>query len=355
MARGFASVSGFLEHGFDELIDVRSPAEFAEDHVPGAVNLPVLSDEERARVGTIYVQDSPFRARKIGAALLVRNAAAHLEGPLASRGGGWRPLVYCWRGGQRSGFFATLLREIGWRAETVEGGYRSWRRLVQRSLYEEPVPHRLILLDGLTGTGKTELLHRLDGLGAQVLDLEGLARHRGSLLGAVPGGQPTQKGFETALAACLAALDPARPVVAEAESSKIGELSLPPSLWAAMQGAPRIEVTAAPEARARYLARAYADLFADPDRLEGLLRQLIPLRGRATVEGWAGLLREGRFEDHCAALAAEHYDPAYRRSRARYPAPSILGVSAGALTGADLDRAALRIAEAAGLSPQSRS
>lgn len=346
MARAFASVPDLLAHGCDDLIDVRSPAEFAEDHIPGAINLPVLSNEERAQVGTIYVQDSPFRARKLGAALVVRNAAAHLEGPLVDRGGAWRPLVYCWRGGQRSGFFSTLLKEIGWRSETIEGGYRTWRRLVQRALYEEPLPHRLVLLDGLTGTGKTELLHRLDALGAQVLDLEGLARHRGSLLGAVPGGQPGQKAFETALATHLAALDPARPVLAEAESSKIGDLSLPPSVWAAMQAAPRIEVTAPPEARARYLARAYADLFADRDRLEPLLRQLIPLRGRATVESWTRLLSERRFEDLSAALAADHYDPAYRRSRARHPAPSLLSVDAEGLTGADLDRAADRIATA---------
>ena len=346
MARAFPSVQGLLAHGFDDLIDVRSPAEFAEDRIPGAINLPVLSNEERAEVGTIYVQDSPFRARKLGAALVVRNAATHLEGPLRDREGGWRPLVYCWRGGQRSGFFATLLKEIGWRAETVEGGYRTWRRLVQRSLYEEPLPHRLVLLDGLTGTGKTDLLHRLDALGAQVLDLEGLARHRGSLLGALPGGQPGQKAFETALVARLAAFDPARPVLAEAESSKIGDLSLPPSLWAAMQAARRIEVTAPPEARVRYLARPYADLFADRDRLEPLLHQLIPLRGRATVEGWTQLLAERRFEDLSAALALDHYDPAYRRSRARHPAPSVLSVPAGDLTEADLDRAAHRIAEA---------
>lgn len=345
MPRAFASPSDFLAHGFDDLIDVRSPAEFALDHIPGAISLPVLDDAERAMVGTIYVQDSPFRARKIGAALVTRNAAAHIEGPLADRGGGWRPLVYCWRGGQRSGFFAMLLREIGWRAEQVEGGYRSWRRLVQQALYEDALPHRLTLLDGLTGTGKTELLHRLEGLGVQVLDLEGLARHRGSLLGGMPGGQPGQKSFETALAARLAALDPARPVLAEAESSKIGNIALPPALWAAMQTAPRIEVTAAFEARTRYLARTYADLATDRERIEPLLQQLIPLRGRATVERWTQLLRGDQFEAWVAALMEDHYDPAYRRSRTRYPAPSVRIVSAGELTEADLDRAALQIAE----------
>ncbi|TNC52871.1 tRNA 2-selenouridine(34) synthase MnmH [Rubellimicrobium rubrum] len=346
MPRAFASVSEFLAHGFDAVIDVRSPSEYAEDHVPGAVSLPVLSDDERARVGTIYVQDSPFRARKLGAALVARNAAAHIEGPLADKGGSWRPLVYCWRGGQRSGSFTTILGQIGWRAEQVEGGYRSWRRLVQRTLYEETLPHRLILLDGLTGTAKTELLHRLAKLGVQVLDLEGLARHRGSLLGGQPGGQPGQKAFETALVAQLAALDPARPVLAEAESSKVGALSLPPALWSAMQAAPRIEITATLDGRARYLAQAYSDLAFDRDRLEPLLHQLVPLRGRATVDRWVALLRDGRFDELAAALMTDHYDPAYRRSRSRHPVAVLQTVDVGPLTGPDLERAAERIAAA---------
>ncbi len=348
MAVAFPSVAAFLSHGFDELIDVRSPSEFAEDHVPGAVSLPVLSDAERARVGTVHVQESAFRARKIGAALVARNAAAHLEGPLADREGGWRPLVCCWRGGQRSGSFATILAAVGWRAETVEGGYRSWRRLVQRTLYEERLAHRMVLLDGLTGTAKTALLGRLAAMGVPVLDLEGLARHRGSLLGARPGGQPSQKGFETGLAAALAALDPGRAVVAEAESSKVGDLALPPSLWAAMRMAPRVEVVAEAGARARYLAAAYADLAADREGLEALLGRLVPLRGRAVVEGWVGLLRAGRLEALAGALMEQHYDPAYRRARARHPVPVLARVEAGALSEADLGRAAERIAEAVG-------
>lgn len=343
----FASVAAFLQHGFDDLLDVRSPSEFAEDHVPGALSLPVLSDEERARVGTIHARESPFRARKVGGALVARNAALHLEGPLADREGGWRPLVYCWRGGMRSGSFATILRAVGWRAETVEGGYRAWRGLVRRALYDDALPHRLVLLDGLTGTGKTAILGRLDALGAQVLDLEGIARHRGSLLGALPGGQPSQKAFETALAARLAALDPARPVVAEAESAKVGDRSLPPSLWAAMRAAPRVEVRAAPEARARALARDYAELAADPDRLRPLLLALAPLRGRATVEAWLGHLRAGDGEALALALMRDHYDPAYRRGAARAPAPA-LAVDAGGLGEADLARAARAVAEALG-------
>ena len=228
MALTFPTLADLLAHGHDTIIDVRSPAEFAEDRIPGAVNMPVLSNEERARVGTIYVQQSPFLARKIGAAMVFRNAARHVEGPLAGHGGGWRPLVYCWRGGQRSGSFSYLLREIGWRSETVAGGYRSYRRLVHRALYDTPLDRRVVLLDGYTGTAKTDLLRLLAARGEQVIDLEGLANHRGSVLGLRPGGQPAQKGFETRIAAALVALDPARPVIIEAESTKIGELSLPP-------------------------------------------------------------------------------------------------------------------------------
>src|SRR6056297_490358 len=160
-----SGLSDLRTHGFDTIIDVRSPSEFAEDHVPGAINLPVLDDAERARVGTMYKQDSPFRARKLGAALVFRNAAHHLETALQDKPGGWRPLVYCWRGGQRSGAFAWMLREIGWQAETVEGGYKSYRRLIVRALYDEALPLRPVLLGGYTGTGKTELLSELDTLG----------------------------------------------------------------------------------------------------------------------------------------------------------------------------------------------
>jgi tRNA 2-selenouridine synthase len=186
------SLAEFARHGFDAVIDVRSPAEFAEDHLPGAISLPALSDAERAVVGTIYKQESPFRARKIGAAMVARNVAAHLDGPLAAMDGGWRPLVYCWRGGQRSGSVATILREVGWRVETVEGGYRSFRRAVVRALYDAAFPARVVLLDGNTGTAKTAVLARLKAMGAQVIDLEGLARHRGSLLGGM-GGQPRRR------------------------------------------------------------------------------------------------------------------------------------------------------------------
>lgn len=315
MALTFPTLSELLAHGYDTVIDVRSPAEYAEDHVPGAINLPVLDNEERAEVGTIYTQQSPFLARKLGAAMVFRNAADHIAGPLAHHEGGWRPLVYCWRGGQRSGSFCWMLREIGWRAETIEGGYRSYRRLVHAALYDDRLPHRFVLLDGFTGTAKTDILHRLAARGVQMLDLEGLAGHRGSLLGEMPGGQPSQKGFESRLAIEVAKLDPARPVIVEAESNKIGERLIPPAVWAAMKAAPRIEVEAPIEARTAYLVKAYDDILSDAPRLRERLAPLAYHRGHDTVDEWFAQIDQGDRAGLTRSLMENHYDLAYAKSR----------------------------------------
>lgn len=320
MAITLTSLADLATHGFDDIIDVRAPAEFAEDHLPGAVSLPVLDDEERARVGTIYKQVSPFSARKIGAALVAKNAALHLQGPLADRPGGWRPLVYCWRGGQRSGSFATILGQIGWRVETLVGGYKTWRGLVVREVYDTPVRAPVVVLDGNTGSAKTEVLTLLPGFGVQVIDLEGLARHRGSLFGAV-GPQPSQKAFEGALALALAGLDPSRPVVVEAESSKIGNCRLPPEIWKAMVAAPRVAIAAPRPARAEYLARAYADLTADADRLAATVGLLRPAHAAEVIDEWLGLASSGQFAALADGLMERHYDPRYGKHRDRMAVP----------------------------------
>ena len=314
------SLADVLALRFDDIIDVRAPAEWAEDHIPGAISLPVLDDDERARVGTIYKQVSPFTARKVGAALVAKNAAAHLEGPLADKPGGWQPLVYCWRGGQRSGSFASILSQIGWRVEVVQGGYKSWRRLVVEALYDQPFAHRLMVLDGNTGTAKTEVLALLAARGVQVVDLEGLANHRGSLFGHM-GEQPSQKAFEGRLALALARLDPGRPVVVEAESAKVGECRLPPKLWRAMVMAPRISIEAPRRARAEYLVRAYADLVADVARLDGVVASLAPAHPREVIAEWRAMAAAGDFVDLAEGLMAQHYDPRYGKHRARMDAP----------------------------------
>ncbi|MEZ5686362.1 MAG: tRNA 2-selenouridine(34) synthase MnmH [Paracoccaceae bacterium] len=339
-----SSLSDLAALGFDEIIDVRAPSEYAEDHIPGAISLPVLSDEERARVGTIYKQVSPFDARKIGAALVSRNAAAHLEGPLADRPGGWRPLVYCWRGGQRSGSFTTILRQIGWRAETIEGGYKAWRKLVVEALYDRPFPARAVVLDGNTGSAKTELLHLMAGQGVQVLDLEGLANHRGSLFGAV-GPQPSQRAFEGRLALAMAALDPARPVVIEAESAKVGECRVPPAVWRAICDAPRLEIMAPLSERATYLTRAYADLLDDPERIVSIIARLAPMHPAKRIAAWQAEARAGEFAALAEGLMADHYDPRYTKHRARMQVP-VTEIAAPSLAAADLPALAANLAQA---------
>jgi tRNA 2-selenouridine synthase len=320
MAVQLNSLADVLALDFDDIIDVRAPSEWAEDRIPGAISLPVLDDEERARVGTIYKQVSPFSARKIGAALVAKNAARHLEGPLAEKPGGWRPLVYCWRGGQRSGSFASILSQIGWRVEVVAGGYKTWRRLVVEALYNDPFPFRLVVLDGNTGSAKTEVLNLLSARGVQVVDLEGLANHRGSLFGSM-GEQPSQKAFEGRLALALARLDPMLPVVVEAESAKVGEVRLPPKLWRAMVAAPRVAIEAPREARAGYLLRAYADLVADVERLDGVVASLALAHARETIAEWRAMVAQGRFGDLALGLMEKHYDPRYGKHRARMEVP----------------------------------
>ena len=330
---------------FDTVIDVRSPSEYAEDHIPGAISLPVLSDAERAEVGTIYVQDSPFMARKIGAALVARNAAHHLETALADRPKGFTPLVYCWRGGQRSGSFALILKQVGWQADTVEGGYRAFRRLVKSALYDDPWPCPVVVLDGNTGTAKTDILKRAGAMGAQVLDLEGMANHRGSVFGPMAGGQPSQKAFETRLAMAAAALDPARPVLVEAESTKIGDINLPPSLWAAMKTAPRVVIEAPIAARAGYLVSAYAEIAADRGALAETIARLSTMHSTDRISEWAEMAQTGSVVDLAAELITDHYDPRYRRQRARHTPEVIGSIALFDLSEGQRAEAAARVAE----------
>ncbi|MBL3673274.1 tRNA 2-selenouridine(34) synthase MnmH [Paracoccus sp. KCTC 42845] len=327
--------------GFDDIIDVRSPAEYAEDHLPGAINLPVLNDAERARVGTIYKQVSPFDARKIGGALVAANAARHIAGPLADRDGSWRGLVYCWRGGQRSGSFATILAQIGWRVDRVDGGYKAWRGLVVDRVQNRPVPAPVIVLDGNTGSAKTAILARLARRGWQVIDLEGLANHRGSLFGGRAGGQPSQKLFESRLALALEALDPARPVLVEAESSRIGALTVPKTMWQAICAAPRLRLEVPVGARAAYTAAGYADMVDDPARVRAIVDALSPLHPGDRIGGWRAAVAAGDWRGLAEGLLRDHYDLRYLKHRLRYAERERAVVALDDLR--DLDAAAARV------------
>lgn len=306
---------------FDEVIDVRTPSEYSEDHVPGAVNRPVLSDEERARVGTLYKQVSPFTARKVGAALVARNIAHHIETAFADRPRSWRPLAYCWRGGKRSEALVHMLREVGWQAQRLEGGYKAYRRGVVAELPQLARRVRLRVVCGLTGSGKSRLLETLERLGAQVLDLEQLAAHRGSVLGDLPGApQPSQKMFESRLWHRLRAFDPQHPVFVESESTRIGTLHVPDELMAALWEGECVRVETGQATRLALLKAEYAHFLADPAGLGRQLDCLVQLHGHAVIDRWKDMALRGDWDLLVRELLERHYDPAYTRSiLAHYP------------------------------------
>ncbi len=323
---------------FDDVIDVRSPGEFAEDHAPGAINLPVLSDGERAEVGTLYRHGGTFAARRLGAGLVARNIGLHLATHFADRPRDYRPLVYCWRGGQRSASFATVLAAVGWRVTVLKGGYKTYRAHVLSELDAQSPRFRYRLLAGLTGTAKTRLLHRLAARGTQILDLEELAGHRGSVLGAV-GPQPSQKAFDSRLLAALFQLDPSSPVWLEAESHRIGNLYISKSLWAAMKVSGGVEVGMPFAERVEHLLNEYPHFVADPEMLK---RELGRLRG-GRLGKWIGLIDAGEWPALVADLLESHYDPGYSASlRRSFPEVSETAVLASA-NAADLDAMALEL------------
>jgi tRNA 2-selenouridine synthase len=303
---------------FDEVIDVRSPAEFAEDHLPRAANHPVLDDAERAEIGTLYKQVSPFESKKRGAALVARNIARHLEQTFVRRDRGWRPLVYCWRGGERSGAMVHVLRKVGWQAAQLQGGYKAYRREVLAELERVPRAFRYVVLCGETGSGKSRLLEALAASGAQVLDLERLAAHRGSVLGNLPDApQPSQKRFESLLWEGLRRLDPARPVFVEAESKKIGQLQVPDALLETLRAGECVRVEAPVAARVEFLIAEYRHFLADPARLKAQLDCLVALHGRQAIGAWQALADRGEWARLVEELLVTHYDPAYRLSTQR--------------------------------------
>jgi tRNA 2-selenouridine synthase len=309
------------------------------------MNCPVLDNAERARVGTAYKQVSSFVARKMGAALVARNIAAHLEHRFASRDPGWKPLVYCWRGGKRSEAMAHILREVGWKAMTLQGGYQQYRRDLLVAM--ETLPGRLHykVVCGPTGSGKSRLLRAIAAHGGQVLDLESLASHRGSLLGDIPGDpQPSQKMFESLLWNALRGFTPAEPVFVEAESARIGALRVPPPLLASMRMGSAIILEVAVAERTRFLLQEYRHLLDDAGWLRHKLLRLAALHSRDTVNAWLGRIDAGDWPALVEDLLASHYDPAYRRSiAAHYPAASQV-VRLDDLAPSSLDRIALALA-----------
>jgi tRNA 2-selenouridine synthase len=299
---------------FDAIIDARSPSEYAIDHLPGAINAPVLDDEQRIRVGTMYKQIGSFEAKKVGAALVARNIASHIEQLWLDKPREWRPLIYCWRGGNRSGSMAHILAKVGWPVVQLDGGYKAFRAHVNAELEQAPALNFRVIC-GTTGSGKSRLLEMLHAQGAQVLDLEQLAAHRGSVLGDLPSQpQPSQKAFESSIWNRLRRFDPARPVFVESESKKVGNLRVPAALMDTMRASDCISLTLSRANRVRLLMEDYEHFLASPASLNEQLQHLTTLHGREKIARWHAMSNAGQMAPLVEELLADHYDPAYLRS-----------------------------------------
>ena len=313
-----------LDH-FSAVIDARSESEHALDRLPGSVNWPSLTDAERIVVGTEYVQGSSFLAKKRGAALVARNIATHIEREVLDKPKDWQPLIYCWRGGTRSGSLALVLDQIGFRVHRLEGGYQAYRRAVMAALEGLPARYDYRVICGSTGAGKSRLLQVLQAEGAQVLDLEALANHRGSVLGLVPGSpQPTQKQFDSRVWDALRRFDPARPVYVESESKKVGDLRVPPELIERMRASPCLRLDLSLDARVALLLEDYGHFVTDTTAFCDRLDALRATRGNEVVTAWQEAARAGRTSDVVRELLVQHYDPIYELSMKR----NFSGVSA---------------------------
>ncbi|SFU28402.1 tRNA 2-selenouridine synthase [Polaromonas sp. YR568] len=324
---------------FSDVIDARSEGEYAEDHLPGAVNWPSLRDEERKIVGTKYKQISQFEAKKLGAALVAKNIAEHIQRDVLDKPREWQPLIYCWRGGKRSGALALVLDQIGFRITLVDGGYKAFRAALVADLQQLAARFQYQVVCGPTGSGKTRLLQALKAEGAQVLDLEALANHRSSVLGAIPGvQQPSQKAFDSSIWSVLRGFDPAKPVYIESESKKVGNVAVPEGLVAAMRVSPCLQIELPQDERVALLLEDYAFFVTDIAFFCERLGALTEARSKAVVQDWQARARSGDVASVVRELLVKHYDPGYLQSMHRnfsqHAAARVLspgGRSAGAM------------------------
>ena len=300
---------------FDTVIDARSESEHALDHLPGALNWPTLNDNERQAIGTLYKQVNAFEAKKRGAAIAARNIGAHIEAHVLDKPRDWAPLAYCWRGGKRSGALSLVLDQIGFKVSLVEGGYKAFRAEMLIDIERLAGQLQFKVICGTTGSGKTRLLQALLAEGAQVLDLEALAQHRSSVLGAIPGQpQPSQKRFDTLVWDALCVFDPSRPVFVESESKKVGNVAVHTVLLEAMRASACVLIDLALDERVALLLEDYQYFLDNPDHFCQRLEALTAQRGKVMVQEWKESVCKGDFASVVRSLLTDHYDPVYLQS-----------------------------------------
>ena len=329
---------------FDTIIDVRSPLEFAEDHIVGAINCPVLSDLERQKVGTIYKKESSFKAKIIGSSLTAKNIAFHIENNFMEKKGSWQPLIYCWRGGQRSKAFSIVLSEVGWRTNQLKGGYKEYRNQVINFLENIGPKLKITLISGKTGSAKTKILKSIENEGGQILDLEGLANHKGSLLGKIPDLiQPSQKFFESLIFNKIQKLNLKDKIYIEAESSKIGNIHIPKSIWKKMINSPRIEISANIELRAKFLVSDYDYMCNDPTLINPIIKGLKNRLSKELFDEWTNLIDRKKWFDLTKSFLENHYDPSYSSNTIKNDRKVIKKITATSLNNSDIKDIAKKI------------
>ena len=329
---------------FDTIIDVRSPLEFAEDHIVGAINCPVLSDLERQKVGTIYKKESSFKAKIIGSSLTAKNIAFHIENKFMEKKGSWQPLIYCWRGGQRSKAFSLVLSEVGWRTNQLKGGYKEYRNQVINFLDNIGPKLKITLISGKTGSAKTKILKSIENEGGQILDLEGLANHKGSLLGKIPDLiQPSQKFFESLIFNKIQNLNLKDKIYIEAESSKIGNIHIPKSIWKKMINSPRIEISANIELRAKFLVSDYDYMCNDPTLINPIIKGLKNRLSKKLFDEWTNLIDRKKWFDLTKSFLENHYDPSYSSNTIKNDRKVIKKITATSLNNSDIKDIAKKI------------
>ncbi len=296
----------FLERETTPVIDVRSPSEFKKGHIPGSYNIPLFSDEERAVVGTKYVQESRYSSVIAGLDFVGPKLSRFVEA-VSKIAPEKKVLVYCWRGGMRSASMSWLFDLAGFNSKTLIGGYKSYRRAIKNYLSN---PFRLIILGGMTGSGKTELLYELSKCGQQVIDLEGLANHKGSAFGAIgQKPQPSTEFFENLLYEELKKLDPKKPIWVEDESKAIGSVFIPDEFFNQMLSSTVIAIERPTETRIKRLTAEYTK--CDPQLLINSVNKIAKRLGGDNALKSIKSIEEGNFEE-AVGISLKYYDKTYQ-------------------------------------------